>query len=194
MKKSLLLLIFTAFTVLLFACSDGNISSNDSFPLAKADEALSWAKQNGVAVCEDGKCTFGLDIFEKFFEDTENGMPGSVSCAHYYTLKKESVSEELYNAEKDTYPRLFFVNLEYDGESFILTSRKSDLAETDYSGSFKYLRHFTGDAPETAAYSTYNYYILVDDPEVTWEDILKGLVSSQSDAGYRHYSVLIDRE
>ena len=194
MKKSLLFLIFAVFIFLLIACSGGNSSSEDSFPLLNADEALSWAKQNGVAVTEDGKCTYGLEIFEQFYENAENGIPGSVSCAHYYTLKKESVSEELYNAEKNTYPRLFFVSLEYDGENFRITVRKSDLAETDYTGFFKYLKHFTGDAPATATFSTYNYYVLVDDPEATWERIQKGLFSSQSDAGYRHYSVMSDRE
>ena len=194
MRKTLIFLAFAVFIVLLISCSDGNKTPQDDFPLLNADEALSWAKQNGVAVTEDGKCTYGLEIFERFYENAENGIPCAVSCAHYYTLKKESVSEELYNAEKNTYPRLFFVSLEYDGENYKITVRKSDIAETDYSGFFRYLKHFTGEAPATATFSTYSYYVLVDDPEATWEGIQKGLFSSQSDAGYRHYSVLSDRE
>ena len=55
---------------------------------------------------------------------------------------------------------------------------------------FKYLLHFTGDAPSsTALFSSYDDYVLVDDPTATWEGIIAGLASSQFGAGYKHCTV-----
>ena len=138
------------------------------------------------------ECAAGLSGWEKFYTDVENKTPSSVCCAHYYTLNKDSVSEELYNEEKDNYPQLFFTYLEYDGNGFSVTVRKSDLDETDYSDSFKYLMHYTGDTPETSVYSSYELYVLTDDSEVTWEEIESGLYSSQFNAGYKHYAVFVN--
>lgn len=45
---------------------------------------------------------------------------------------------------------------------------------------YKYLLHFTGDAPsEAARYTQYDNYVLVNDPTVTWDEIFLSICSSQ---------------
>ena len=107
--------------------------------------------------------------------------------AKYYTLDEDRVSSELYASEKDDYPVLYFSLVEFDGAEYSFTVRDSSETKTDHEGSFKYMLHFSGDAPSTASYDSYDAYALVDDPAATWDGIWKGLVSSQSDAGYKHY-------
>ena len=100
------------------------------------------------------------------------------------------MSEELYEEEKDQYPKLFFYLVEYDGKEYSVQVRESNVEALDYQETFQYLLHFTGDAPSsTALYSTYDNYVLVDDPTATMEGIWAGLVSSQFGAGYKHCTV-----
>ena len=88
-----------------------------------------------------------------------------VLCAHYYVLDKERMSAELYAEEKDKYPKLFFYLVEYDGTEYSV-SAESTVEALDYEETFKYLLHFTGDAPSsTALFSSYDNYVLVDDPQ-----------------------------
>lgn len=128
-------------------------------------------------------------MWDAFCRAVDSGEAASVLCAHYYTLDREHVSEEYYEEEKEHYPQLFFCRVEYDGSSFTVTIRESTEKEPETHENYRYLRHFTGDAPAQAAYSSYDYYVLTDDDTVTWEDIFYSMVSSQSDALIRHCTV-----
>ncbi len=193
MKKMLAALVSMLIVVLMVSCSKETVS-NDAFPLLSADDALLWAKENKIAVCEGMEFTSGDDTWAKFLENVDKNTPCSVGIAHYYTLDEKHVSPELYESEKDSYPHLFFCLLEFDGESFSLTVRRSDLSETDYSGSFRYLNHYTGSLPADSVYSEYSRYVLTDEKDLTWEEIEKGLFSSFSEDRHRHYTVLSDCE
>ncbi len=186
MKKLFLIIMFTVLTLSLISCSGKTETSPDNFPLANADEALSWAKENNLVVCEGLKCTNGYDIWKQFYDNTINNIPSSVSIANYYTLDENSVSEEIYQNEKDSYPHLFFSYIEYDGEKFKITVRKSDLTKTDYSDSFKYLLQLQNDPHNTED----TLYALVDNSDVTWADLEKSIFSSQSDDFIKHSFVL----
>ena len=157
--------------------------------ICTADGGLKASKNNSVVVFEDLKCTSGDKIWDEFYQTVSQGESASVLCAHYYTLDKGSVSKELYEAEKELYPMLFFYMLEYDGDIFTVTVRQSTENEPEYEESFKYLMHYTGDAPVLTSYSSYDDYVLVDDPTVTWEEIMSGIVSSQPGTGAKHYFV-----
>ena len=157
-----------------------------------ADEALAWSKENEATVFEGMTCTSGKEVWDTFYETVTAGKPASVLCAHYYTLDPEHVSPELYAQEKDSYPRLYFYLVEYDGENFVVTTRDSREETADSQETFRYLLHFTGDTPATAVYRHYDYYVLVDDPEATWEGIEAGLFSAVAGAGYRHCMVYKD--
>ena len=186
MKKLLISYIIVFLSFSLISCSAKNEVTPDNFPLAKAEDALLWAKDNGVVVCEDGNCNVGYEIWEQFYNNTENMIPSSVVVAHYYTLDEKSVSEEVYKSEKDSYPRLFFILIEYDGEKFNVTTRQSDLTEIDSAETFDYLLRLQDDPHNTND----TLYALVNDPDVTWYDLEKSIYSSQSDDFIKHQFVL----
>ena len=103
------------------------------------------------------------------------------------------MSEALYEEEKDRYPKLFFYLVEYDGKEYSVKTRESNTETTDYQETFRYLLHFAGDAPASALYAEYDNYVLVDDPNATWEGIQAGLFSARSGAGYKHCTVYRNR-
>lgn len=190
--------------IMLASCSadKGNIGANtisnytnqdpDTLfqTVSSADDALELARKSNMPVFELQGCTSGNETWDTFFQTVSNGTPASVLCAHYYILDKEHMSAELYEEEKDKYPKLFFYLVEYDGTEYSVKVRESTAAAPDHEETFRYLLHFTGDAPSsTALYSSYDDYILVDDPAATWEGIWAGMVSSQSGAGYKHCTV-----
>lgn len=145
-----------------------------------ASDALAWARGTETVVIEQKGCTSGKEVWDRFCQTVTEGKPASVLCAFYYELDKEHVSEELYEEEKDLYPQMHFHLVEYDGTEFSVTIRESTAAEPDYHDRFKYLSHFTGDAPAGAMYSAYDRYVLVDDPSLTWEEIMAGMLSSRA--------------
>lgn len=157
-----------------------------------ADEALELSRKTDTVVFEAQGCTSGKDIWDSFYQDVMNGSPASVLLAHYYTLDPQHMSEELYEEEKDLYPKLFFYLLEYEGKEYSLRTRESSEETPDDQQTFQYLLHFAGDTPSTALYASYDNYVLADDPEVTWDRILAGMASSQSGAAIRHCTVFRD--
>ncbi len=157
--------------------------------ICSADEALALSRGSETVVFEGMKCTSGNDLWNDFYQTVSDGKPVSVLCVHYYVLNKEHMSRELYEAEKDRYPKLFYYLVEYDGDKFTVTTRESTENKIDYKETFKYLMYYTGKAPAQASFSSYDYYVLVDDPTATWEGIEAGMVSSQYGAGYKHCSV-----
>ena len=189
MKKIFALILVFSFALSLASCGENKSADGLFDTVCSADDALEKSKAADVVVFEDGRLTSGGEVWDSFYNDANDKKSASVLLAHYYTLDKEHVSAELYEEEKDNYPKLFFYSLEYDGEVFNVTTRESTADETEYRETFKYLLHFTGKAPSTALFSNYDNYVLVDDPEATWEGIEAGLFSSQSDAGYKHCTV-----
>ena len=157
--------------------------------VASADEALAFAKENGFTVMENGLCTSGKEFWDTFCASVSKKIPDSAGTASYYTLDPERVSEELYEEEKDQYPQLFFTQIDYDGETFYVKTRLSTEETPESEESYKYLKHYTGKLPAGARHETYDYWVLTDDPDVTWEKIEWGMVSSQSGDWIRHKTV-----
>ena len=207
MKKKSTLLTLILSTALLISCgrkeggngmSEVHAAGDQEIrtlfeTVCSADEALASSKSSDAVVFEERGCTSGKEIWDSFYKTAMNGEPSSVLCAHYYTLDKERVSEELYEEEKDLYPMLFFYLLEYDGEKYTLSVRKSDEEKPEDQQTFPYLQHITGEAPSTALYRTYDNYVLVDDLTASWEGITAAQYSSDSNVkAYRNCPVYTD--
>ena len=195
MKKMMLLIVVVLLSVMA-ACH------MDSKPMApfdtistdlSADEMLAIVKGMNVVVSEGATCTHGNEIWDAFYRASMDGKAGSVMFAEYYTLDKDRVSEELYEAEKDLYPKIYFGELSFDGNKYSVTVRDGNETEFDIQRKYKYLMKYTGDAPKSAAYQHYEYYVLVHDDTVTWDDIWNGMISSQSGDNIDHYSVFQKR-
>ena len=201
MKRIISCLLLVLCAALSFSCTaaDGrNGTPERSSPAAQtirtlfetvcpADEALEQSRKTGAVVFEKQGCTSGNDVWDAFYQTAMGGSPAAVLCAHYYVLDKENVSPELYEEEKDQYPKTFFSLIEFDGKEYAVQTRESDAEAPGDRETFPYLLHRTGDAPSAEAlFSSYDIYVLAEDPEVTMEDIWAGLASSQSGAVIRH--------
>lgn len=161
--------------------------------LLPADEALAYARGAQYPVFENGVCTFGKDKWRAFFSAVSAGSPASIKTAKYYTLNEEQVDPDYYKEIKDDYPILFWSYIEYDGSSFTVTVRDSSNEEIDSKESYKYMLHFIGENAKNARWRYHDSYMLVDDPEATYEGIWAGIFSSQSGAGYKHHEAYSDR-
>jgi len=183
----------TAFLILIIciltACE--NTSGILPYDQLSKDYTLEDAKDDGCVVYEDLDITSGKAVWDKFIEDTENGKNSTVRIAFYYTLGDPShYSKEYYEEIKDDYPILYIMDLSYDGEKFTLLRTEEG---KDYTDEYRYLVKYTGKPrSDSAAYSGYTYYVLVNDNTLTWEEIENGMVSSQSGAWIDHYLVYSD--
>ena len=149
-------------------------------------DALQKAKDDGCAVMEDGYASFGQEIWKTFVETAEKGQKASVQVAHYYTLDEEGSSREYYQSVKEDYPILYRFHLEFDGETYTLRWIEE---ETEYVRTYRYLMHYRGDGSDAEEREFEERYVLTNDNTVTWEDIVNGMLSSQSGDAIDHYSV-----
>ncbi len=160
--------------------------------LCSADDALNWAKSQPVVVMQDAQCTAGKEVWQQFYETANAGKPASVLCANYYTLDNQNIAPELYEAEKDNYPQLFFSLIEYDGKEYTLKARMSSETTLDLSRTYQYLVHFEEQNPDGAVYKYTDEYDLMDDPSVTWEQLQQSMFSSSSLEWIRFNTVYCD--
>ncbi len=162
--------------------------------VCSADEALKKAKEEGIVVVEDAiTCTSGKEDMEAFYATVSEGNAASILIAQYYgPLDKSHMSNELYEQEKDNYPVLYFYLVEFDGKQFTTKVRDSASEKIESEKTFTYLNHYTGDAPKTALIAKYEYYVLVNSKDVTWEDIEKGMFSSQLGDFIDHTTICSD--
>ena len=194
MKRIIALIIIALAVMMLASCiKKEKGGSGDLFnKVLSADEALAEAKKTDTVVFEDSGVTSGKDVWESFCKKASKGETASVLCAHYYTLDEQNISEELYEQEKDEYPVLYFYLIEFDGQQYSIRTRDSKSSEIETDETFKCLLHFTGKCPSTAIYEDYEYYILADDADLSFEQLEKSMYSSQSTDHIRHYFVYSD--
>lgn len=153
----------------------------ENFPVEMtADEMLQKAKEEGFVVTEGSKLTSGSEALQEFMDTTKAGNPAVLYLAHYYTLNKEGVSEEYYEANKEEYPKIFLMSLYFDGEQYIVTDRPGYEAEPEMTRAYPYLVKFEGKPSSASAiFDRYEYYVLVHDKTLTWKEIEWGMLSSQ---------------
>lgn len=156
-----------------------------------AGEALLLAKKDGAVVFEDGDVTAGQSVWERFVSDVDAGKCASVKLTYYYTLGDAShYDPEYYESIKDEYPAIYNKELFFDGKVFTIESMEDG---KKISKTYPYLMKYEGKPnSETAIFSDYVYYVLVNDNSVTWDEIEWGMFSSQSDAWIEHEQVYSD--
>ena len=157
----------------------------EALELLPEDYSLEQAKADGCVVLEDGQITSGKERFLRFAEDCADRRNASVRIAMHYTLGDPSrYDPDYYEELKDSYPRLYLHDLTYDGTAYTWRwYEDGELVERRYSNLLR-----MEDPPDGpgAAWDHAIRYVLVNDPNVTWEDIWRGMISSQSGAYIDH--------
>lgn len=190
MKKTVFLIICL---FILTSCSNNVKILGDYVPYTEIPDnyLLEDAKSDNCVVFEDLDITSGQSVWDDFLLKAKDGTPGMVRLAFYYTLGEPSgYAPELYEEIKDEYPALYLQDLSFDGEKYTLFYIEEG---KEYSFKYDFLKKFEGKSESnTAVYSDYTRYVLVNDSGITWEQIEEGMVSSQSDAWIDHKIVYSD--
>lgn len=130
---------------------------------------------DGCFVQTDGVARENKELFREFAENAWNGIPGFI---------------RLYNCSYSEGFRWSAVDLSYDGNVYTLTSQYSIDGNSTYT--YRYLKHFSGEkAWENADHDAFEYYILVNDDSITWQDISSGRLNDQ-EGGLAHWTVYAD--
>ena len=163
-----------------------------NFPTTmSAEEMLQKAIEEDFVVMYEFDFLNGEEKWKEFYETVQNGTPSSIYLAKYYTLDEVGVSKEYYEANKDEYPKLFFLSLDFDGESYTLTERPGIMEEPERVSVYPYLVKLEGKPRSVnALFDRYEYYVLVHDESLRWSDIEHGLFSSQMGDYIDHRSVV----
>ena len=179
------------FVLFLSGCGEAPHSEWKDLKEVSGSFTLEDAKNEGYVVMEDGDVTFGENIWKDFVKLSSKKKPSKVRVVHYYTLGDPARYEpEYYESIKDDYPVLYILELEYTGDIYRLRYYEDDKL---YQKEFKYLMRYEGEAEtKDAIYSSYVRYVLVDDNKVTWNDIMRGLLSSRFGDYIPHYSIYTD--
>lgn len=179
----------------LAACSANPAltQSSNSVPLNQlpVNYGLEQAKADGLVVFEDGDITSGQSTWDVFIGKTGERKPASVRLAYYYTLGDSShYSPELYEEIKGDYPVLYIKDLIFDGERYTIEGYEDNQL---ISKQYQYLMKYEGQPQSlSATFSKYLFYVLTNDDTVTWEEIERGMLSSQFGAWIDHYRVYSD--
>ena len=140
--------------------------------------SLENAKNDNIVVYENGNITSGQSIWDTFVAKAETRTPCAVRLGFYYTLDDPSrYSPEHYEEIKGDYPVLYILDLSFGGDIYTLYSVEDGI---EYSPQYRYLKQFTEESPPiSATFTKREMCILVNDNEVTWEQIQHGMFSSQ---------------
>ena len=142
------------------------------------DEAIALSKENLIPTRSGLRCVCGMEKMEEFYKNVNEKKPASILTAAYY------------GTESGIGHDLFFYYVEYDGEAFSVKVRQSDVKEPEETRTYKYLKKYTGERQPLIR--RYVEYCLVNDENVEWEDIERGMVSSQMGAWVDHVTVFSD--
>ena len=185
MKKTYALLILF---IILTGCGSNNTSDYIPYKEIPLNYTLENAKADNLIVYEDGSITSGQSVWDAFLEKAEKKESCFVRLAYYYTLGEPSrYSPEYYEEIKDDYPVMYIMDLSFDGTTYTLYSIEDGI---EYLPRYKFLKQFTEESPPASAtFTKRDMWILVNDNEVTWEQIQHGMFSSQFDDYIDHRTV-----
>ncbi len=148
----------------------------DTLPLDQLPESYSMeaAMIDNVVVMIDGDIRDNQATWEAFLKEVSTGADAFVRVMHYYG--------------GDTPVKIVF-DLTYDGNSYVLKYLDQGVL---YREEWKYLRHFAGEALPTASYDAYEFFVLTDDPNATWDELWQSLLSSAYGAAIPYHTIYMD--
>ena len=163
-------------------------SAQPSLESIPRDYTLEQATADGVVTFVDFNIHSNAELWQDFLHSTQNKTPATLRIMLYINIgDPESYAIDLYEVIKDGYPLKYYYDIRYDGTGYEVVGYNGG---EKFEKHYKYLRHFTGEAPtENAAYDYYEEYILTDNLTATWEELFYSVASSQADAYIDHFTV-----
>jgi len=163
---------------MLTGCSVSSASDYVPYKELPQDYSVESATHDNVVVYKNSDIISGQSTWDAFIEKLENKKASSVRLGFYFTLEDPShYSPEHYEEIKDDYPVLYILDLSYDGKLYTLFSIEDG---EEYVFQYKYLRQFVDSSPPASAtYIKREMWILINDNDISWEEIQHGMFSSQ---------------
>lgn len=115
---------------------------------------------DGCLVCPEGNPRDNTESFREFAEACMSGQPGQFRIVTYY------YGEDPYYIAED---------IIFNGNNYTVKYNESNVGIVVTSPAYPYLKHFTGDKEEERfPYDAYDHYVLVEDNDITWQEIFDG--------------------
>ncbi|MBQ8759572.1 MAG: hypothetical protein IJZ20_07750 [Clostridia bacterium] len=189
MKKLIFSLLICS--VFISGCTDKSESAFTPLEELPSDYSLSDAKADGCVVFENSDITNGENFWDSFVEQTKRGDDAYVRYCNYYTIEDPSrYYPEYYEEIKDEYPKMYVHDLTFDGDKYTVRWFEDG---TEITREYRYMLKFDEKPQsERATYTQCTRYVLVNDKDVTWDDIFRGMTSSVSCAFIDHLTVYHD--
>jgi hypothetical protein len=169
---------------MLSSCSNHteHIINGVSYDELPQNYLLENAKNDGLVVYEDYDITAGQSVWDDFIAKTENGDSCEIRLMFYYTMDGQGITpeHEQYEEIKDDYPGYYIQDLVFDGRIYTLYWVEE---EKEYAHEYKYLKRFDDKSPSLVR------YVLVNDDNITWEQIVQSGFSSQYGDWIEHQTV-----
>lgn len=175
MYKNILLLLICSMIILTSCSHNNNIKKSlpdfmdmDDLPTSYT---LEDAKLDGCVVFEDLTLISGEANWNEFLDLSQSGKEAMIRIVSYYS------EEEV----------IYISDLSFDG-SFYCVSEKDVEAKQ-----YKFLNHYAIQVDNNSGYKTLDYYILVDEQDVSFDSLEKSIASSKSDDYIDQYRIFINQ-
>lgn len=103
---------------------------------------------------------------------TQSGQTATIRFAKYRTKGEDST--------------LNFIDLSFDGTTYSVTRKDEENKQ------YQYLNHYTIEAGSDADFSTLDVYILVNEKDVTYDELEKSMASSNSNDYIDNYFIYVN--
>lgn len=194
MQKKIIPIVMIAI-LFLSACSNNYVQKGvDSYDTKNLEQlsdnySIEQAKSDKCLIMENGDVTSGQTVFDAFLSATTNKEKAIIRIVKYYTMGDQSqYSEELYEQEKDKFPQIYITDVVFENGIYTTYFYEND-GEGLITKTYKYMIKDEFTANPEAIFTTALYYVLVNDENITWDDIFNGMISSQSGASIDHFNV-----
>lgn len=134
------------------------------------------ALEDSLFIISDMKVVSGKEKWDDFILAVSEGKNASILIGEYYELGDESHYEkEYYESIKSEYPQFYMKELSYDGTSYRYVTYEDG---KKYEWEYPYLIERCGMLSNAAV--AMNGFFLVKEPDVTFDDLMWAVFSSNS--------------
>ncbi len=157
--------------LIIFICLCGCGSSYDVKELKSLANhyTINQAKKDGCLVMEEGTITSGQDVFDAFLKSTHKNEKAQIRIVNSYTDDEES-------------QLLFIADVVFKNGKYITYSYENK-DEQLYTQKFKYMIKDDVVGNPEALYTKGSVYILVNDASLSYDEIMKAILSSTQETG-----------
>ena len=174
MYKSILLILICSMLIVTSCSKNGDIQEGlpdftdiNDLPTSYT---LEDAKLDGCVVFEDLILMSGESNWNKFFDLSQSDQEATIRIVSYYSDDS-----------------LFYIkDLSFDGSYYYVSEKDVETKQ------YKYLNHYSIRPDNNASYKIFDYYILVNEQDVSFDSLEKSMVSSKSGDYIDQYRIFIN--